>query len=361
MRIERRHGRLLSLLLIGGVLSCGEPLVDGDYRGEPLLVLTGRVVEMIPQQSGEPLPSQVDDVRVALFWAQSPDGPSQSLEAVSSVEQQVQAESMILRYEVRVHTPPPESALALPYLGQGQVALGQLIAYLDSNGSGAWEPEMDQLVGGVRDRAVVYTPDGASGQMFDAPLSAGFHLMGSAPCVDSENVMRLAPAPDDEPQLEVNLDIESWSFLDLNCDGKTWEWFHAHCQDPDELEWLCSQPDLAPLDQERCNHCGEFVAFDVCEDRIPACEEQQTPLPLCEAYQLCLDSDWAEDPIVVCDTEYVACYEAQPEGSDCDQLYETCTVAAECALGQDFCLNEQGFSPEECEAMYDMCLAGDRF
>lgn len=142
-------GALLALLVAQG---CGQPLVDGDYRGEPLLKIEGQLASL------ETLPPEWADgaVRVALFW--SPTGrsdvaPDQLLEQPSVSA----ALDFPGRFALNIYH-PPEARFLVP--ASPSYGLALVLVYVDLDDNGRLDLDAgDRLIGGATERAVFYAPE----------------------------------------------------------------------------------------------------------------------------------------------------------------------------------------------------------
>jgi len=167
---------VLAALLIA---SCGDPLVDETYRGEPLITLHGAVMEV-----GQPGLIHRDDLRAALFW--SPGGLA--VEDVDELVEQPLANAglgMPPSLQLPVFDPPSAEHLAVVQgdgdapSGEGVLlGLGLLLAYPDENGNGMRDPE-EQVLGGVRSHGVLYAPAAVPAEQSPtaAALPAGFAVV----------------------------------------------------------------------------------------------------------------------------------------------------------------------------------------
>ncbi len=147
--------------------SCGSPLVDSSYRGEPLYHFEGiifSVLEDIPEEG---------KTKVALGWSRTePDRFDLDLVTIQdSVSTHVRFPSV---FEINVFYPPDPSFLSsldTPW------ALAYLLVFEDHNDNG--DLDEGEFIGGAPEQALIYTPtdlearDSPTGQF----LPAGFHLV----------------------------------------------------------------------------------------------------------------------------------------------------------------------------------------
>lgn len=260
-----------SLWLVG----CADALVDGTYRGEPLLTLSGQVL-LVPNlhstggkrkppakprdsgdgkeatsQQGLKLPQ--GSLRLAIVWEATSinEGIDQSL---STVEQSVVLTAAFpARYSLTIFTPPSRQLLHSADQ-EGSYALGTILAYADTDEDGTYDGSVDVLVGGAAGRALLYTPEGVSASWLSQPLAGGYHRMRAkadkAQC-DTTGHARLELDADVETDLKVYEQFPKDALLDLNCDGRNDEWKHA-CPPRKHLKKWCA---LKPASDWACNNC----------------------------------------------------------------------------------------------------------
>lgn len=341
------------------LVACGDPLADGSYRGEPMLTLAGTISMADPEvqaslDGGAP-------VRLAVFWASNPTTMATPSDTVSGVEQRVEvSQASVLRYSVTIFTPPPNTVLKRPLLGSGTAAFGQVIAYADDNGSRRWEPGLDQLLGGIPNVVLAYTPSGASGAMFPTALDAGYHVLEASDCSSELGVRTLLPTADGlQHQLVlVRHDVPSM-YVDLNCDGTGNEWLPSNCPPPDELEVICGSgldpsTGIALAHQEMCNLCMALGIYDLCVSKLAECGEVWPEI--CEPYQLCLNGQWYADPFVVCDFEFMSCLGSgvlEEHEAVCRPALSDCLAGAHCTSELRECESTGG---PDCDQTYDDCV-----
>ncbi len=157
----------LIVILMFLAASCGSPLVDGTYRGEPLFHFEGiifSVLEDIPEEG---------KTKVALGWSRTePDHFDLDLLSIQdSLSTHVRFPSV---FEINVFYPPEPSfldSLDTPW------ALAYLLVFEDHNGNG--DLDDDEFIGGAPEQALLYAPNhlapnaSPTGQL----LPAGFHLV----------------------------------------------------------------------------------------------------------------------------------------------------------------------------------------
>lgn len=261
---SRLSADLRGLGLLAALLSaaCTHALVGAEYRGDVLLELSGTVE--ITDDATWPEGS----LRVAVFWY----APGQGLVE----EQSVQATTDFpARYTLRLYSPPPNSSLRPPpWGGAGQVAVGVPLLYQDSDGSGHWDPEREQVVGGSDQALLVYStepmdawrlPPGAqvdsgfdtgwdSGgweeEVFDpeaegleaVQLPAGFQLLAGYATLCEAEVSPFVAYEKDDVRVLVG---EWWDALFLDC---------GFCPPPEEMPELCEAGERGELEawEEEC-------------------------------------------------------------------------------------------------------------
>ncbi len=259
---KRSHSfaRLAVATLLATVTSaCGDPLVSGDYRGEPLAIIEGDVL-FVDDVSAE-LPSA--PLRVAVFWSTGDALQDESLEVVDSLQEQVVTTgSFPARYSIFLYTPPPVSLLE-PLPGSEQLAaVGMVVLYLDIDGNQRWsgqEGVFEPLIGGPEEEVILYAPDGLHGEVVEEPLAAGFHAVvpqRDELCIEEEGerFVPLEPGQTSQLNLLVGPDIDSLLY-DLDCDEVIDEWC-ATCPSPAQLETLCAQsPSYCAEELDHCFAC----------------------------------------------------------------------------------------------------------
>ncbi len=229
-----------ALILMLCLAACGDPAVDGTYRGEALLTLQGSILIDSGDATDEELNAALGTLRVALFWSrhagQETDGP-----AVSVVEQQAFTRAAFpAQYALSVFQPPPEAVVIDSPDGTGRYAVALVLAYIDTDGDGRWSPEIDQLAGGARNAAILYSPEGTSSAYF-GERGPGFHRVriqpGSDPCFAEPHATLHT---DDQPTLTLRLEPTNpnTALFDINCDGHYSEW--DVCPSPESLTEVCA-------------------------------------------------------------------------------------------------------------------------
>jgi hypothetical protein len=244
---------MLGCLLATSVAACGDAAVDGEYRGEALFTLTGKVALDL----GAVTTTDSGELRAALFWAK-PSGSADAdiFDSVTSVEQELGAASTFpARYTLTIRRPPPASLIGTAADVHGRFAVALVLVYLDLNGDARWDHATESLVGSAPDSFVLYAPEGLSGGRY-GPVRPGFHLLVEAveghPC---EN----APLQGDAQNLLLIVDMRypGHALADINCDGGSTEWTGA-CPTLDHIAGECRAP-VAVSEPEMCAACDGLL------------------------------------------------------------------------------------------------------
>ncbi len=245
----------LSPLSAIGLLACGDGLVDGDYKVEPLVEFSGTV---LVDGSPAALSGRDADLRVALVWAR-PGG--ETPEVAVETELQFPAE-----YTMRLYRPPDEALMIETGTGLGRMAVALPVLFRDADGDGRMGRD-EELAGSSSDVLVVWLPEGMK-EVFlwdtgpiqlgtpTRDLEAGYHLLLGAECgPGSAQDLPVLPLTVERVPLYVGSD---WAALtDLDCDGELTEWdstcpwengvtVETWCEQVEEL--LASDPELAEND-----------------------------------------------------------------------------------------------------------------
>jgi len=173
-----------ALALLLALAGCGDRLVDGRYRGEPLAALRG---SMVPTPETE----VTGPVRLAIAWypqwlaAEDPGGEAAP---PAIVTEEVEAQGTFpVDFRFPIYGPPPARALAPLAEGlSGRGAFGILLAYQDLNGNRRLDPIPE--FGAPTDRVIASSLLGDPRAVFalvyvDSPqpaatgLSPGFNLV----------------------------------------------------------------------------------------------------------------------------------------------------------------------------------------
>lgn len=217
------------VLAVGSSMACGDGLVGADYEGEPLYKLAGHVRLHDIDPEGD-LPE--GELRVALVWADR-DPEAYKQDFIDPIEQQTVATARFpAQYDLALYTPPSPAALGpRDGIAGGDVAVGALLMYIDTDGDRTWSGNiaaLEPLVGGAYDRVLVYAPQPVSGVNVGGQLDAGYHVMKPAeemPCQSPppNEGMALTRVDDRRVDLQLGMDYEHL-LLDLDCDENSAEW-----------------------------------------------------------------------------------------------------------------------------------------
>ncbi|TNF38033.1 MAG: hypothetical protein EP329_01515 [Deltaproteobacteria bacterium] len=327
-----RRATLAALVALAG---CGDAAVDGGYRGEPLVTVSGwvRVETLASDIAGEAV--QRGRLRMAVLWAASDGAGSSRFDLFTSVAERVDASGLFpARYELTLFTPPAPRVMQ-PAGGDGAYAVGVLVAFIDADDDGRWSLETgEQLVGAVLDTALVYSPAGAEGPGTASRFPAGYTLAAveadPAVCTASGQA-RLIPLATPEADLTVDMAFPFEAALDLNCDGDPTEWL-AFCPDLPLVLEVCGDPTMVEADPELCGLCAGFLPEGdepmTCDAWLPECMHQ-APAPECElVWRRCRGLEpeplCGGEPVCVCEELFVRCDEARAGDPICGELRDAC-------------------------------------
>ena len=252
MNVLHRHARLC-LVGSGLLAGCDAALVDGTYRGEPLLTLSGDV-RLVEKPTDAPTPFPSGTLRLAVLW-QGSAGASADALVVSGVEQSVSLVAVFpARYEVAIHTPPPDAALV--HDAAGAYALAVMAAYVDANENGTFDRDIDKLVGGATgQRAIAYAPSGLDAPWLAQPLPAGYSrvLVQGAVGQTCKKLGHVPLAMDTgtNTELKVFAQVPSNLFPTTDCDA-TQSSFTAACPSPNKVAIDCAKGKADPFVCANC-------------------------------------------------------------------------------------------------------------
>jgi hypothetical protein len=197
--------RLLPLAL--ALISCGDPLVDNTYRGEPIWFVEGTI--NAPEKLDDDL-SLGDDVRASLFWIPNLSVLDQPvLVEQSSVTAEVRFPAT---FEVRVFEPPDVSHFVN---FDDRYAAALLLIYVDKNLDGFYGAA-DQVVGGTLNKVLLFARETvpAEASPTGEPIPVGFSL-GQPPLVCPQTASgREEPLPLPPERLgfcEIEMCPEDWN------------------------------------------------------------------------------------------------------------------------------------------------------
>lgn len=215
MAAVRRAALALLLSTLAG--ACGDPLVEGDYGGEPRLILHG-------QYEGPPPAVGMSDpaVRGAIFWSPGGTAPFASLEQL--VEQPATGRPFRIpgRMDWPIFELPGAEHLASA-AGGAPFGLGLPFLYLDGDGDRRRAQDEPMIVH-APGTALLFAPQALAAT--DSPtgtaIPAGYHLISTPfPC---------APAPPPVAEGECGVPVGAPCRADADCgaagvclqDGPTW-------------------------------------------------------------------------------------------------------------------------------------------
>jgi hypothetical protein len=243
----RADGPIVSFLVLA---ACGDPLVGGDYRGEVLASLDG-TVRMDPSSGYDLQIYPTSELRVALFYATHDGG--------SAFEQPVVVETEFpARYRVDVHHPPPAEAIFEAAWSETEVAVATPLLYADLDADGRWQKDVDPIVGGSPDLALVWSSGTVTNPITTTAdwfieLRPGFQRMfADRPiCIGQDQATTWFPAEDYPVDLWVG---PAWDWLiDWNCNGHNEEWGQI-CPPLEEVEAMV-EADAAVLSDPYFGYC----------------------------------------------------------------------------------------------------------
>lgn len=306
---------LLPMFAVG---ACADAAADASYKGEPLDRIAGVVA--VDTATVE-LDAFGGDLRVTLWWSTGGGGalpPERDVAPVGAFP----ADFVLDLFE----TPPPER-LASFADATGQLALGQLVVYLDEDGDHAWNADVEPVYGLADQMIVAYTPAGFAGPLTGS-LAKGFHHLVPTPCSTRTTLRFAGPAPERTTiaiyPKPLGSDIKA-SLFELACEVTP----APDCQGLTAIRQACRQDPSGP-DCERCadgifpagatpEQCDAWLAQcntkyfqDECGAEWKACTTGNDPgVPACDKACVCEASRGechkAGLPDDVCDTKYADC------------------------------------------------------
>lgn len=159
--------KVAALFSIAFVLcTCGDPLADERYRGEPLFRFSGQIISFEGSSQTEYNP------RLSIFWSKT----GRSDVSVDELLEQPSASvsvSFPAEFEVVIFSPPEQRHLADESYG-----LGLILIYNDVNRDGWFDPEVsgENIIGGASDQVLLYAnePMDAERSPINISLPKGF-------------------------------------------------------------------------------------------------------------------------------------------------------------------------------------------
>jgi hypothetical protein len=145
MKLKRTVKWLVMSLALGAV-GCGDDLVDGEFKGEPIYAVSGEIESLAPS-------TQRGRTKVAIAWVNfAVDGDFVTVQGADVAEK-----SFPFDYEMRLLDAPPDAALN--FFDPAKLGTGHLVVYEDVDGDGALDPEKDTLRGMAENHMVLYVPE----------------------------------------------------------------------------------------------------------------------------------------------------------------------------------------------------------
>ena len=193
----------LSLLLVA---ACGDPLLDGNYRGEPLFTVTGTITV------GENASAFASETtRVAVLWI-----GSQQQELFG---QGLSQSSFPARYELTIYSEPANGARQKIPNSEFLYALARVVLYQDLNGNEQLDPG-EPLTGGAEEQLIAFFPEAGTADGVGGGFRQGFATMQVLPCDERSGATVdtfMTPSVDTDVDLALTGEI-STALSDLDCD-----------------------------------------------------------------------------------------------------------------------------------------------
>lgn len=229
-----RWSALLCGLIGLPCLSCGDPTVDGAFRGEPLGTLVGEVQDRFPR-----VPLRPPGLRAAVFWdldGVAGDGRRLLEDRTAGLALPVVPDGFVLN----LFDPPPGEAVI-----DGAYALGRFVVYSDADGDGRLSAD-EPVVGGEGVSALLYAAAALPREVSPTgnPLAAGFHRVRLP--------LLCAPAPAERDPGDCGVDLTvACRPADQTCPGR------AQCVNAvNEPPWPYSTCVLTREAAEGCRPAG---------------------------------------------------------------------------------------------------------
>ena len=192
--------------MVSTLCACGDPLIDGNYRGEPLFTIRGTIT--VGEDAGAFASAST---RVAVLWI----GARQQ----ELFGQGVSESSFPAQYELTIYTEPEESAQQVIPRAQQTYALARIVLYQDVNANEQLDLG-ERLIGGSDDKLIAFFPESGTAEAVGGPFDQGFSAMGFLPCdarPETEPNTYMKPAASDSVDLLLTGEI-STALSDLDCD-----------------------------------------------------------------------------------------------------------------------------------------------
>lgn len=202
----RLHSALL--LVTAPMLGCGDALVDGDYRGEPLITIRGEILQ------DEPLGVVDGRVLVSLFWGANTQSVSPQVEQAVNVRTEFPS-----RYMLDVYRPPSQEVMFQTPREAQTIAMGLILLYGDSDGDESYDPEVDALIGTSRSSVLIWVEENPEDTSLNLPPAQNFYI-GNVDNTDCGGPPELG----DPQNVSLIVGTVCEELADLNCDGRGNEW-----------------------------------------------------------------------------------------------------------------------------------------
>ncbi len=175
-------------IVVAGVcaaVGCGDVLVEGDYRGTPLISISGTI-----RVDDSVTPSEAEAVRVALLWANAGQQ--------SEVAQVQSASAFPARYNLDVFTLPPVRAMSELSDRNGLWALARIVLYIDSDGDERLDLG-EPIVGASPDQVLAYFTSAEPTALVKGGFESGYQVMHLRDCDDrllDKSMLQKSPRTD---------------------------------------------------------------------------------------------------------------------------------------------------------------------
>ena len=180
--------KLIPFSLASLAIGCGDPIVDGSYRGDPILLVEGQM------QSTTTLPEELRNERflVSIFWLQSLQSAEPTVIEQPGVTTELRFPTSV---QLRVFRAPQEQH----YLADASdVALGVILVYVDSDRDGRYHPSgREPIVGGSLQKGLAFARIPTAGQSSPTgeTLPAGFSLTDAASDCNTPGALPIGGLP----------------------------------------------------------------------------------------------------------------------------------------------------------------------
>jgi len=300
METHLRH--LLMLIACSAMLagsSCGDPLVDGTYRGQPLFVLGGTIQLASDAPTYDP-----DHVRVAVLWI--------GAEQLELFGEGVSESEFPARYQFSIYEEPVAGAYQDTPDADGRFAVARVILFEDDDLDGTVDPG-ERLLGGSDEELLAYFPDAGTSDFLGGQHPAGYRVMNFQSCmsrVASASAAMMTPAGSSDG-VDLTLSTSGFDALDdLNCDSL-----------PDDLcisllEKLGGADATPALRDLYDQACSERETTTKPDEQLDCLQEAQKEQVSDEVEQLC-----KEEVVTHCKNEHLAHYTDVGEADQFSKLH----------------------------------------